>query len=113
MKAFTFRKLDAFTTGASAGNPAGCILLDSCDAMRDADMLRIAYELGGFVSEVGYVRQTPGKEWDYELRYFSREREVNFCGHATVAIMHDPCFFWNGPSSRPKQFSRNTKQAVR
>ncbi|MFZ1987026.1 MAG: PhzF family phenazine biosynthesis protein [Desulfatitalea sp.] len=89
MKRYAFKKLDAFTTGASSGNPAGCILLDTPDAISKEDMQRIAYELGNFVSEVGYVWPTPGNEWSYELRYFSREREVNFCGHATVAIMHD------------------------
>lgn len=89
MKSYSFRKLDAFTSVASAGNPAGCILLDRPEDIRDEDMQRIARELGDFVSEVGYVWKSPGKGWDYELRYFSREREVNFCGHATVAIMHD------------------------
>jgi PhzF family phenazine biosynthesis protein len=52
-------------------------------------MQRIARELGDLVSEVGYVWPSPATDWDYELRYFSREREVNFCGHATVAIMYD------------------------
>jgi PhzF family phenazine biosynthesis protein len=89
MKSYLFRKLDAFTTGASPGNPAGCVLLNSPDDISAEDMQRIAFELGSFVSEVGYVWPTPAKDWAYELRYFSREREVNFCGHATVAIMYD------------------------
>ena len=89
MKTYSFRKLDAFTTGASSGNPAGCVLLDRPDDINAEDMQRIAFELGNFVSEVGYLWPTHAKDWDYELRYFSREREVNFCGHATVAIMYD------------------------
>lgn len=89
MQSYTFRKLDAFTTGNSPGNPAGCILLNSPDDISAENMQRIARELGDFVSEVGYVWPTPAKDWDYEFRYFSREREVNFCGHATVAIMYD------------------------
>jgi PhzF family phenazine biosynthesis protein len=89
MKSFQFRKLDAFTSGASLGNPAGCVLLDALEGITEEQMQRIARELGGFVSEVGYVRPTPGQPWDFELRFFSREREVDFCGHATVAIMHD------------------------
>ena len=89
MKSYSFRKLDAFTTGASPGNPAGCILVDSPHDISATEMQRIAAELGGFVSEVGVVWPTPGATWDFELRYFSREREIDFCGHATVAIMYD------------------------
>lgn len=89
MKTCHFRKLDAFTAGDSPGNPAGCVWLDSPDDINEKDMQRIAFELGDFVSEVGYVWPASTNDWDYELRYFSREKEVNFCGHATVAIMYD------------------------
>jgi len=50
-------------------------------------MQRIARELKGFVSEVGYLWPETGG--DYRLRYFSSEREVEFCGHATIAILYD------------------------
>ena len=86
MKKFRFKKIDAFTTGVSLGNPAGCVYPD--EEMTEEEMQRIARELKGFVSEVGFVR--PGTDdVDVTLRYFSSEREVPFCGHATVAIMHD------------------------
>ncbi len=86
MKAYRFKKIDAFSTGLSAGNPAGCIYPD--EEISDASMQQIAQELQGFVSEVGFVRPGLG-DADIVLRYFSCEREVPFCGHATVAIMHD------------------------
>jgi len=89
MKSYSFRKLDAFTTGASPGNPAGCITLDHPEDISAEDMQRIACELGAFVSEVVYIWATPNRDWAYELKYYSREREVNFCGHGTVAAMHD------------------------
>jgi PhzF family phenazine biosynthesis protein len=50
-------------------------------------MQRIATELKGFVSEVGYVKRSD--EAAFDLKYYSSEREVDFCGHATVAIMYD------------------------
>jgi len=50
-------------------------------------MLHIAKELKGFVNEVGYVARVGLSEFD--LRYFSSEREVDFCGHATIAILYD------------------------
>ena len=51
------------------------------------EMLKIAKELKGFVSEVGYVKKI--NEGTFDLRYYSSEREVDFCGHATIAIMYD------------------------
>jgi len=87
MKKFKFKKIDAFATQKSDGNPAGMIYLDSsCDITTD-EMLRIAKELKGFVSEVGYVIRIDGNTFD--LKYYSSEREVDFCGHATIAIMYD------------------------
>ncbi len=50
-------------------------------------MLQIAKELKGFVNEVGYVAQV--NENEFELRYYSSEKEVDFCGHATIAIFYD------------------------
>ncbi len=41
----------------------------------------------GFVSEVGYVWRIDGTA--FRLKYYSSEREVEFCGHATIAIMYD------------------------
>ncbi len=87
MKKLRFKKIDAFASGNSSGNPAAVIYLDNLEELSEAEKLQIAKELKGFVSEVGYV--CPGTETDYELCYFSSEREVAFCGHATIAILND------------------------
>lgn len=87
MRKFDFRKIDAFATEKSAGNPAGCIILDSKDSISECEMQRIARELKGFVNEVGYIFCI--NDVTYDLRYYSSEREVDFCGHATIAIMYD------------------------
>lgn len=87
MKEFNFKKMDAFATSKSAGNPAGCISLNSVNEITPGDMLRIAQELQGFVNEVGYVFKTNDDQ--YQLKFYSSEREVDFCGHATIAIMYD------------------------
>ena len=47
----------------------------------DADMLRIAAELG--YSESAFL--VPRGEREHDVRYFSPKAEVAFCGHATVA----------------------------
>lgn len=91
MKSFRFKKIDAFTGGHAPGNPAGCVYLDGLNDIAAEEMQEIARQLKGFVSEVAYV--SPEGEGCF-LRYYSSEREVDFCGHATVATMHD--LFSNG-----------------
>jgi trans-2,3-dihydro-3-hydroxyanthranilate isomerase len=71
--------VDAFTTEPMAGNPAG-VVPDATD-LSDDQMGAIAAELGA--SETAFV--LPSDEADRRLRYFTPEREVDLCGHATVA----------------------------
>ena len=87
MNRYAFKKIDAFATRESEGNPAAAICLDTDDDISVDEMQRIAEELEGFVSEVGYVRRLG--ETTFDLKYYSSEREVDFCGHATIAIMYD------------------------
>lgn len=89
MKSFPFKKLDAFTSGLSSGNPAGFIELSGVDEITDSEMQQIAYELKNLVSEVGFVFPSGEKGIDFMFRYFSCEKEVPFCGHATVAIAYE------------------------
>jgi len=86
MKRYIFKKIDAFSAGASAGNPAGCIYLNDMSDITESDMQRIARELKGFVSEVVYL--APSGD-DCLLRYYSSECEVDFCGHGTIAAMFE------------------------
>ncbi|MBN1185413.1 MAG: PhzF family phenazine biosynthesis protein [Bacteroidales bacterium] len=87
MKEFDFKKIDAFASGKSSGNPAGYINLKNEKDITAGEMLQIAKELKGFVSEVGYVHKSGDQQFD--LKFYSSEREVDFCGHATIAIMYD------------------------
>lgn len=87
MKRLAFKKIDAFATRESGGNPAAAIYLKAEDDVSVDEMQRITKELEGFVSEVGYVRQLD--ETTLDLKFYSSEREVDFCGHATIAITYD------------------------
>lgn len=69
----------AFSTDPAGGNPAG-VVLDASE-LTDADMLRIAGEVG--YSETAFLTRTSAR--DYRARYFSPLAEVDFCGHATIA----------------------------
>lgn len=86
MKTLRFKKADAFTKGLSSGNPAGYILLEGGNMLCAEEMQRIAKELKGFVNEVGFVDLTGGQ---CRLKFYSSECEVEFCGHAAIAIMYD------------------------
>ena len=70
----------AFTTTPAGGNPAG-VVLDAA-GMDDAGMLALAARLGYSESAFLSARSEPGH---YDVRYFSPEAEVPFCGHATIA----------------------------
>ena len=86
MRKFVFKKIDAFTGENAAGNPAGCIYLNHDDGITAAEMQKIAQELKGFVNEVAFLFPT---EDGVRLKYYSSECEVEFCGHASIAILHD------------------------
>ena len=87
MKKYSYKKIDAFTSNKSLGNPAACIYLKDNENLSHSDMLNIAKEHKGFVSEVVYCSNS--LKADYKLTYYSSEREVDFCGHGTIACMYD------------------------
>jgi len=87
MSTFPYRKLNAFTHGASSGNPAACLYLQNLQDLTPDQMLAIAKEHRGFVSEVVFCAPLGGHA--FALRYYSAEREVDFCGHGTIACMAD------------------------
>lgn len=86
MTSYLYRKIDAFTSGASMGNPAACIYLEENQTLTDAEMLDIAKQHKGFVSEVVFCKPKSGAE--YDLVFYSSECEVPFCGHGTIASMY-------------------------
>ena len=69
----------AFTDTPDGGNPAG-VVLDASDMTAD-EILNVAAEVG--YSETAFA--TPRDDGDYDVRYFSPQVEVAFCGHATIA----------------------------
>lgn len=87
MKTYKYRKIDAFTTGRSLGNPAACIYFEGEQSLSDVEMLDIAKQHKGFVSEVVYC--SPKSPFSFSLVYYSSECEVDFCGHGTIACMYN------------------------
>ena len=71
--------VDAFTTDPLAGNAAGVV--PHAEDLSADRMGAVAAELA--VSETAFV--LPSDDADRRLRYFSPTREVDLCGHATIA----------------------------
>ncbi len=74
-------QVDAFTAEAFGGNPAAICLLDTA---ADAEWMQaVAAEMN--LSETAYL--IPLSD-GYDLRWFTPLREVDLCGHATLASAH-------------------------
>ncbi len=74
--------VDAFTSEAFGGNPAGVVLLGKNGAFPDDELMRqVAAELR--YSETAFVQQNGPTE--FTVRYFTPAAEVDLCGHATIA----------------------------
>lgn len=86
MKELKYKKIDAFTSDKSLGNPAACLYIEN-NILTDAEMLLIGKQHKGFVSEVVFAEKS--KTADIKLTYYSSECEVDFCGHGTIATMYD------------------------
>jgi len=101
-----FKKIDAFASGGSAGNPAGAVYVGAGEKLEADAMQRIARELKGFVSETGFVFP----DSPLRLKYYSSEREVDFCGHATIAVMYD--YFADGPGQGQESVVISTNRGM-
>jgi PhzF family phenazine biosynthesis protein len=72
-------RIAAFADDEVGGNPAGVVI---CDVLPEATAMQ------ALAAEVGYsetVFAAPSGE-DWRVRYFAPELEVDFCGHATIAL---------------------------
>lgn len=75
----TLSKLAAFTQDPKGGNPAGVWLGETLP--KPEEMQKIARDVG--YSETVFIAPLQGT--NKQVRYYSPEAEVPFCGHATIA----------------------------
>ena len=72
----------AFSKDSLKGNAAGVV--NNADDLTEQQMQQIATELK--CSETAFILTSNAP--DYKLRFFSPIREVDLCGHATIATFH-------------------------
>lgn len=74
-------QIDAFTDKLFGGNPAAVIPLES---WIDTELMqKIALENN--LSETVFFCPANNNDYDFEIRWFTPEIEINLCGHATLA----------------------------
>lgn len=74
--------VNSFTYNAEGGNPAGVVL--NADNLNEQQMQYIATQVG--YSETAFVQAD--QYCDFNVRFFTPNNEVDFCGHATLAVFH-------------------------
>ena len=96
-------QVDAFTDRIFSGNPAGvCILPTVKD---DTWMQNVAAEMN--LSETAFLIK---KEDGFNLRWFTPKREVDLCGHGTLASAH--ILYETGIADKTKEIRFFTKSGV-
>ncbi|WP_109830335.1 PhzF family phenazine biosynthesis protein [Reichenbachiella versicolor] len=71
--------LNAFADKGKGGNPAGVVL--NADKLSDENKLEISKKIG--LSETAFVSKS--KTEDFKLDFFTPNKQIAHCGHATVA----------------------------
>ena len=96
-------QVDAFTKNIYGGNPAGVCLPGG--PMDEMSMQNIAMEMN--LSETAFLYKNDDI---YELRWFTPEAEIDFCGHATLSSAH---ILWEqGSEPSNKTISFNTRAGI-
>jgi len=79
---FPYYRINAFAITAEGGNPAGVVIYDS--DLEETWMQDTASSIG--LSETSFVRRKDNGR--YSLRWFTPIKEINLCGHATLAAAY-------------------------
>eukprot|EP01041_Mallomonas_annulata_P004739 gene4739-9411_t len=75
-------QVDAFTDKAFSGNPAAVVLTHKSPEW----MLKVAEENN--LAETAFLQIRKNELYSYDLRWFTPTKEVELCGHATLASAH-------------------------
>ncbi|AZG99484.1 PhzF family phenazine biosynthesis protein [Proteus mirabilis] len=95
--------VNSFTRDHCGGNPAGVVL--NPPKLTTEQKIAIAQQVG--FSETAFVY--PDDETDFKVDFFTAEGEVDFCGHATLAV-----FFTLSTLKllKPSDYSQKTKAGI-
>jgi PhzF family phenazine biosynthesis protein len=94
-----FQIVDAFADAWHAGNPAAVVIAPIFPA--DGAMQAAAHQIG-LPTTAFVVPMAPG---EYRVRWFTPHKEINLCGHATIASAR--CLFGQGGHGKLRFLSDN------
>ena len=105
MKTLPLFQVDAFADEPFTGNPAAVCLLE--DMLSDEELQNIAMEMN--LSETAFVLPIDD---GFRLRWCTPKKEVDLCGHATLAASH--VIWTNGivPTKDPIEFQTRSGKLV-
>ncbi|BBM82235.1 PhzF family phenazine biosynthesis protein [Candidatus Uabimicrobium amorphum] len=75
-------KVNAFVQNNRGGNPAGVVT--NSENLSEQRMQKMAHEMG--FSETAFISSS--QQADFTIRFFTPNKEVDLCGHATIASFH-------------------------
>jgi len=102
-------QVDAFTERCFGGNPAAVV--PDANGLDEYQMQKIAREMN--LSETAFVFSSEGEGYDYHIRFFTPNQEVDLCGHATIAAFHVLCHEkYIAASSDKKTIKQKTKAGI-
>ncbi len=81
MRTYHLYQIDSFTKEKFLGNPAGVIT--NADGLTELEMQKIARELNN--SETAFLFSPLDESHDVHVRFYTPQKEVPICGHATIA----------------------------
>lgn len=97
-----FEVVDAFSPKPYCGNPAAVVFVRGAAAVDDDWMQSVAAEFN--LAETSFVREVCAAQGEWLLRWFTPIREVEFCGHATLAAAHSLWATGRAPLDVPIRF---------
>lgn len=102
----SIKLIKAFTQNKEQGNPAGVVL--EADDLSDQQMQAIAQHYN--FSECVFIQKSDLA--DFKTRFFTPIKEVDFCGHATIAAFY--CLSKNSQrvSADPMIFTQETNKGI-
>ena len=104
MAPLQFFVVNAFSNVPFRGNPATVVIVprelikehEGGDEALSSFFLRLSREVGQV--ETAFVLPPDQAKTDYKVRFFTKSKEMNFCGHATLAAAHVLHTEFNFPS---------------
>ena len=95
--------MNAFAKAGNGGNPAGVVL--NADTLSERDKQKIAARIG--FSETAFVKRS--NDADFKVDFFTPNRQVDLCGHATIAAFY---LMMNKEIIHPGNYAQETKAGI-